>query len=100
MSDFQEYLNENLSKVRIVNSEISERNLDYDIYSEISNMIVTERKKQKITQKELSRLTHISQANVCNIERGIIKPSIESLKRIADALGKRLVITFADREDF
>ena len=99
MSDFQRYLDENLSKVRIENTEVRESPEDYDIYSEIREMIVSERKSQKITQKRLAKLTGISQANICCIEKGNSKPTIDSLKKIGDALGKRLVITFEDRED-
>lgn len=100
MSDFQKYLDDNLSKVRIDISDIPERKKDYDIYKDIRKLIVSERKKQNITQKELSRLTNLSQSNISNIERGMMKPTIDSLKRISDALGKRLVITFSDWEDY
>ena len=99
MNDFQKYLDENLAKVRIESTQVRESPADYDIYSEIREMIVFERKQQKITQKQLAKLTGISQANICCIERGNSKPTIDSLKKIADALGKRLVITFEDRED-
>ena len=99
MSDFQKYLDENLSKVRIDNISAQEPMADYDIYSEISEMIISERKRQKITQKQLSQLTGISQANICNIEKGSSKPTIDSLKKISDALGKRLSVTFEDREE-
>lgn len=100
MSDFQKYLDDNLSKVRIDISDIPERKKDYDIYKDIRKLIVSERKKQNITQKELSRLTNLSQSNISNIERGMMKPTIDSLKRIGDALGKRLVISFEDWEDY
>ena len=99
MTDFQKYLDENLAKVRIESTEVRESSADYDIYGEISEMIVSERKRQKITQKQLAQLTGISQANICCIEKGNSKPTIDSLKKIGDALGKRLVITFEDRED-
>ena len=99
MSDFQKYLDENLAKIRIESTQVQESPADYDIYSEISEMIVYERKRQRIIQKQLAQLTGISQANVCCIERGNSKPTIDSLKKIADALGKRLVISFEDRED-
>ncbi len=99
MSDFQKFLDENLSKVNIDNIPLKDRIHDYDIYREIREMIISERKRLKITQHRLSQLSGISQANICNIERGITKPSIESLKRIADALGKRIVLTFEDWEE-
>ena len=99
MTDFQKFLDENLSKVKIENKEMPESFPDYDIYGEISDMIISERKQQKMTQKQLSLLTGISQANICNIEKGASKPTIDSLKKIGDALGKRLIVAFEDRED-
>ena len=99
MTDFQKFLDENLSKVKIENKEMPESFPDYDIYDEISDMIISERKQQKMTQKQLSLLTGISQAKICNIEKGASKPTIDSLKKIGDALGKRLIVAFEDRED-
>lgn len=98
MSDFQKFLDESLSKIHIDNSEASDILPDYDIYSDIRDLIISERKSHKLTQKQLSKLTGISQANICNMERGSSKPTIESLKKIADALGKRLSITFENKE--
>ena len=99
MSDFQKFLDENLSKVRLENEDVPEVFPDYNIYSEISDMIISERKQQKLTQKQLSQLTGISQANICNIEKGTSKPTIDSLKKIGDALGKKLVVSFEERGD-
>lgn len=100
MSDFQKFLDENLSKIRIEKAENTGPETDYDIYGEIRDMIISERRRQKMTQKELAGLTGISQANICNIERGTSRPGIDTLRKIADALGKRLSITFEDREDY
>ena len=99
MSDFQKFLDENLSKIKFEKTESEKKLPDYDIYGEIREMIVSERRKQKITQKELARRSGISQANICNIEKGERCPTIDTLKKIGDALGKRLVISFEDRED-
>ncbi|MCI7605693.1 MAG: helix-turn-helix transcriptional regulator [Spirochaetales bacterium] len=97
MSDFQKYLDESLPKVNI--SEFSNSDpepLQYDLYAEIQEMITKERKKQKITQKELSKKTGLSQANISNIENGITCPTVDSLLKIAAALGKRLIVTFEE----
>ena len=99
MSDFQKFLDENLSKVRLENEDVPEVFSNHNIYSEISDMIISERKQQKLTQKQLSQLTGISQANICNIEKGTSKPTIDSLKKIGDALGKKLVVSFEERGD-
>lgn len=46
-----------------------------------------------ISQKDLAKLTGISQADISRIERGRANPSVETLNRIAKALGAQLKIT-------
>ena len=100
MSDFQKFLDENLSKVKIKANTAEEKFYpDYDIFQEVRTMIISERKKQNISQKQLAELTGVSQANICNIEKGSSKPTLDTLKKICDALNKRLVIEFTDREE-
>lgn len=41
-----------------------------------------------MTQKELAKKSGLTQANISNIEKGFIRPTIDSLKKIADATGK------------
>ena len=62
-------------------------------------MIVTTRTQLGITQKQLADRSGVSQANISKIENRSYRPSIAVLKRIADALGKRLIIEFADYEE-
>ncbi|MCR4676296.1 MAG: helix-turn-helix domain-containing protein [Sphaerochaetaceae bacterium] len=45
-----------------------------------------------ISQKELAEATGIDQGDISRIERGISNPSVETLERIAKALGKNLEI--------
>lgn len=100
MSDFQKYLDSSLSKINI--SEFSDSHselLQYDLYAEIQEMIVKERKAQKLTQKELSQKTGLSQANISNIENGTTHPTIDSLQKIAIAFGKQLLVIFGEREE-
>ena len=49
--------------------------------------------------EKLLKILVLTQANISNIEKGMSKPTIDSLKRIADALGKRLRIEFEDQEE-
>jgi ribosome-binding protein aMBF1 (putative translation factor) len=95
MSDFQRFLDEKLSSIDFQESP-SVRNPvnEYDIYAEIRESISALRKQRKLTQKELAEKTGLTQANICNLERGTTKPTIETLKKIADATGTRLVISF------
>lgn len=51
-----------------------------------------------MTQKDLASRTGLTQANISNLEKGSSKPTIETLKKIADATGTRLVIEFTSPE--
>ena len=100
MSDFQKYLDEAFSKINTSDFSDSEEDLPRDdVYKEIQQLIVSERKKQKVTQKELAHRTGLSQANISNIENGVTRPTIDSLQKIAEVLGKRLLVCFEESED-
>ena len=100
MNDFQKYLDESLPKIKFSELTDSEYRMPtQDIYIEIQQMILRERKKQKMTQKELAKRTGISQANISKIENGETHPTVDSLKKIAEAFGKRLLISFEESED-
>ena len=53
----------------------------------IGARIRTFRQKVRMSQQELSYVTHISTNSISRIERGEVLPSIPSLKKITDALG-------------
>lgn len=100
MSDFQKFLDVSLTKIDV--NVIKEDRVDvieYDIYREISNLVANSRDEAGFTQKELAKKSGLTQANISNIEKGVSRPTIDSLKKIADALEKRLVVDFADREE-
>ena len=56
--------------------------------------IISARKYKNITQKELSDLTGITQGDISKIENGNANPSLKTLKKLAAAFGKKLVISF------
>lgn len=63
------------------------------IYHEASSLAVMDvRIKADLTQKKLSELTGIDQADISRIERGIANPSVATLERIAEAVGGKLRI--------
>lgn len=99
MSDLQSYLDKALKEVELIEADEQPIFLDYDIESEVSELISTVRAQLGITQKQLAEKSGVSQANISKIENGSYKPSIVTLKKIADGLGKRLIIEFADREE-
>ncbi len=99
MGEFQRYLDNALerldvNKTREKTDKLSE--VEYDITTEISELIVTIRKEMGISQHQLSVRTGIPQANISRIENGHCAPSLSVLKRIAEGLEKRLVIDFVD----
>ena len=47
-----------------------------------------------MTQKELSEKTGIRQSNISRIENGNCSPTVETLEKIAEGLGKKLEIRF------
>jgi len=99
MSDLQLYLDKALKEVQLLNTEDEPIVTDYDIETELRELIVTTRTQLGITQKQLADKSGVSQANISKIENGSYRPSLPILKRIADGLGKRLVIEFADHEE-
>ena len=47
-----------------------------------------------LSQSQLAAKTNINQADISKLERGIANPSINTLSRIAEALGANLRISF------
>ena len=47
-----------------------------------------------ITQKQLSDLTGIAQADISKLENGNANPSLKTLQRLASAMGKKVKISF------
>ena len=54
--------------------------------------------KTGLTQKQLAEKTGISQSDISKFETGSSHPSIATLKKIADGLGRRLSILLVDSE--
>ena len=77
-----------------VKKEYDSLKLEYTIIQ----AMIDARNKQNLTQKELSKLSNIDQANISKIERGIYNPSINVLRRLADAMNMDLKIEFVPKE--
>ena len=100
MNDMHKFLEATVPKRNISERDGPESESSrYDLYAEIQEMVAHERKMQRITQKELAKRTGLSQANISNIENGATRPTIDSLQKIADAFGKRLIIRFEESEE-
>ena len=78
MESFAEYLDKALKKAVLYDTD----SIPYLIGAEIRRV----RKEKKITQKELSEITGISQPNISNIEVGKMNASLRTIERILQAL--------------
>lgn len=91
MDDFRKYLDQQLK-----NSEFTAEWNALEPEYQIIKAIIAAREEKKITQKELSAKTGITQADISRLENGEANPSLKTLKRVAEALGKKLHIEFVD----
>lgn len=62
----------------------------------VANAISIARNDAGLSQTELSYSTGIDQSDISRIERGLANPSIMTLERIANALGKKVDIVFTE----
>ena len=72
---------------------------DYDIYSEVSNLITAARIHYNLSQEKLAKLTKTEQPSIARLESGKFLPSVTSLNKIAKALGTSLIIRFGFMEE-
>ena len=70
------------------------RSIHVDIKELVGSSLTEARSGQKLTQKQLSEITGIYQADISNIERGKANPSIDTLNRLAEGMGMKLKISF------
>ena len=99
MDDFQVYMRNALKNIQFTD-QVTELSVPYyDVADDVKNLVIEERDKAGMTQVDLAHKTGISQANISRIERGQTLPNLNTLKKIADAVDKRLVIKFEDFEE-
>lgn len=63
-------------------------------YERIARLVIGLRMELGISQEELARRMGTSSSAIARLERGTHKPSVESLRRLAEAMDRRLVISF------
>lgn len=86
---FDDYLNEQLKDPNFKE--------EYDALEPefaVKQAILEARVQKGLTQKQLSEMTGISQADISRLERGTANPSVKTLQRIAYALGRKVLIQF------
>ena len=84
---FKEYLNEQLK-----DPEFKKEWEDFQLELELMKQVIGERMEQNISQRELADRMGTKQANISRLENGNANPSLDFLKRLAKALGKKLEI--------
>ena len=89
MSDFRDYLNEQVKDPE-VRAEWDALEPEFQIV----RAMIDAREKKHLSQKELSNLTGISQADISRLENGNANPSIRTLQRLAAGMGMRVKIEF------
>jgi len=89
MSSYKDYKEKALSNPE-VKAEYEALQPEYDIIQ----AMIDARVSQNITQKELSVITGITQADISRIENGTRNPSLAMMKRIAAGLGMQLRLEF------
>lgn len=60
----------------------------------IMQAMIDARKEIGMTQKQLSEVTGIAQADISRLESGTANPSLRTLRRLASGLGMRIRIDF------
>ena len=89
LSSYKDY-----KKKALLNEEVK---AEYDALApeyDLIQAMINARVSQNLTQKDLSNLTGITQADISRIENGTRNPSLAMLKRIAAGLGMQLRLEF------
>ncbi len=68
-----------------------------DIYKKAGINIRMFRKKEKLNLEELAKKSGISTSFLSNIEKGSRKPTLETIEKIANALGIGTATVFSDK---
>lgn len=89
MTNFNDFLNEQLKDPE-VKAEYEALEPEFAVIQ----ALIDARSSAGLTQKELSQRTDIAQSDISRIENGNGNPSLKTLKRIAEAMGKKLKIEF------
>ena len=66
--------------------------------SEVIRQLVEERKRQRLTQQELSDITGVRTSNIARFDGGTRIPTLLMLEKYANALGKHIEVSIRDKE--
>jgi len=83
---------QDIKKNILKDSEVKKIYDDLEVEYQIISDMVRLRNKKKITQKELAKKIGTTQSALSRFEMGDINPSLDFLKKVASALGTKLVV--------
>lgn len=89
MSDFRNFVNEQLQDTEFRKKHEADRTMQ-----ELIRSLIAARISAGMTQKELAEKSGIRQSSISKIESGSCVPTITTLRTLAQALGKKLSISF------
>lgn len=84
-------------KEEMENPEFKKEWDNLEVEFQIIKAMIDGRNENHLTQRKLSDMTGIAQGDISKIENGNANPSIKTLDRLADALGKKLKVTFESK---
>ncbi|MBQ4647965.1 MAG: helix-turn-helix transcriptional regulator [Clostridia bacterium] len=87
--NFRETLNEQLE-----NPEFKKEWDALEPEYQIIKAMLDARNQKAMTQKQLSEITGIPQADISRIENGNANPSLKTLQRLAEGMGMKLKLEF------
>ena len=86
-------LNE-LKKRWLSNPETRKSYDDLELEYQLICSIIDARLEKNLTQQDLADITGINRADLSRIENGNANPSLKTIKRVAEGLGKKVEIRF------
>ncbi len=93
MSDFRNYLNEQLK-----NEEFKNEYEKLEPEFSIIQAVIDARKSNNMTQKELSERTGIAQSDISKLENGNSNPTLGMIKRLADGMDMTVKLQFVPKQ--
>ena len=83
---------QDIKKIILKDSKVKKIYDDLEVEYQIISDMVRLRNKKKITQKELVKKIGTTQSALSRFEMGDVNPSLDFLKKVASALGTKLVV--------
>lgn len=79
---------------KLENPDFKQAYDELEVEYAIMNEMLRAREELGMSQQELSTKTGITQPDISKLENGKANPSIGTLKKIAEAFGKKLIVQF------